>query len=73
MLTILDYITGVLDAVAMYIYYQTLYDKHRRDVRSVWVIVVCIVTQFFYEGMTQFMIYAETARESFCSSKYYDI
>lgn len=56
MLTILDYITGVLDAVAMYIYYQTLYDKHRRDVRSVWVIVVCIVTQFFYEGMTQFMM-----------------
>ena len=54
MLTILDYITGVLDAVAMYIYYQTLYDKRRRDVRSVWVIVVCIVTQFFYEGMTQF-------------------
>lgn len=56
MLTILDYITGVLDAVAMYIYYQTLYDKRRRDVRSVWVIVVCIVTQFFYEGMTQFMM-----------------
>lgn len=56
MLTILDYITGVLDAVAMYMYYQTLYDKRRRDVSSVWVIVVCIVTQFFYEGMTQFMM-----------------
>lgn len=56
MLTILDYITGVLDAVAMYIYYQTLYDKRRRDVSSVWVIVVCIVTQFFYEGMTCFMM-----------------
>ena len=56
MLTILDYITGVLDAVVMYIYYQTLYDKRRRDVSSVWVITGCIVTEIAYEIMTHFLL-----------------
>ncbi len=55
MLTILDYITGVLDAVVMYIYYQTLYDKRRQDVSSVWVITGCIVTEIAYEIMTHFL------------------
>ena len=56
MLTILDYITGVLDAVVMYIYYQTLYDKRRQDVSSVWVITGCIVTEIAYEIMTHFLL-----------------
>ena len=56
MLTILDYMTGVLDAVAVYIYYQTLYDKRRRDVSSVWVITACIVTEIAYEIMTHFLL-----------------
>lgn len=56
MLTILDYITGVLDAGAMYIYYQTLYDKRRRDISSVWVITGCIVTEIAYEIMTHFLL-----------------
>ena len=56
MLTILDYITGVLDAVVMYIYYQTLYDKRRQDVSSVWVITGCIVTEIAYGIMTHFLL-----------------
>ena len=56
MLTILDYITGVLDAVAMYIYYQTLYDKRRRDIRAAWIITGYIVTEIAYGIMTNFLL-----------------
>lgn len=56
MLTILDYVTGVLDAVVVYIYYQTLYDKRRRDIRAAWIIMGYIVTEIAYEIMTNFLL-----------------
>ena len=56
MLTILDYMTGVLDAVVVYIYYQTLYDKRRRDIRAAWIITGYIVTEIAYGIMTHFLL-----------------
>ena len=56
MLTILDYVTGVLDAVVVYIYYQTLYDKRRRDIRAAWIIMGYIVTEIAYGIMTNFLL-----------------
>lgn len=56
MLTILGYVTGVLDAVVVYIYYQTLYDKRRRDIRAAWIIMGYIVTEIAYEIMTNFLL-----------------
>lgn len=56
MLTILDYVTGVLDAVVVYIYYQTLYDKRRRDIRAAWIITGYIVTEIAYGIMTNFLL-----------------
>ncbi len=56
MLTILDYVTGVLDAVVVYIYYQTLYDKRRQNIRAAWIITGYIVTETAYGIMTNFLL-----------------
>ena len=55
MLTILDLLSGVLDAITMYIYYQTLFGRRRKELKTVWIITGCLGGQVAYVGITQFL------------------
>lgn len=48
MLTILEYATGVFDAMTLYVYYETLFDKRRRNIDRIWVLVSCVVAMIIY-------------------------